>query len=123
MTSPKLPYTKNMIELIHAIRQKMPAELRSGVRFSNPDILINMANFYHATGDITARLMIEELLTEVGEEWLQLLEKKDGQQQGKWTGERQSYRQLINVNQHKNNNQPIIKTKKRWGKTITRLTV
>jgi hypothetical protein len=127
MATQKFPYTKNMIELIHAIRPKMPKELRAGVRFSNPDILINMAKFYHQTRDITAKLMIEELLTEVGEEtgkdWLKLLEKKDYKKNLNESIRNKTPRLLLVNPESRDSKEPYIETKKRWGKTITKMTV
>ena len=81
MRVPKLPYSRVMIELIHEIRHRMPLELRPGVRFSNPEILGNMAKFYHSTDDDVAQLMIEKLLIEAGGDWPKLListDKKKG---------------------------------------------
>ena len=66
MQAPKIPYSKHMIDLIHFIRRRMPVELRSGVRFSNPDIFLNISHFYYQTQDSTVKEYIKELLAAAG---------------------------------------------------------
>ena len=73
MRMPKLPYSRLMIELIHEIRHHMPRELRPGVRFSNPDILENLADFYSQTDNRYVKLMIEKVLADAGEQWSKLI--------------------------------------------------
>lgn len=69
MSTPKIPYSKSMIDLIHKIRGRMPPDLKPGVRFSNPEILKNMSEFYFFTTDKVTKELIAELLKEAGGPW------------------------------------------------------
>jgi hypothetical protein len=75
MRMPTIPYSRIMIEMINTIRNRMPSEFKPGVRFSNPDIFKNMLDFYHVTDDLTTKTLIESLLAEAGDNWLDLLKK------------------------------------------------
>ncbi|MGH1487099.1 MAG: hypothetical protein ACRBCI_12870 [Cellvibrionaceae bacterium] len=77
MRMPKIPYSRSMIEKINAIRNRMSPELKSGVRFSNPDIFKNMSAFYHSTEDKVSQRLIEALLIEAGGRWIDLLKTEE----------------------------------------------
>src|SRR5690606_18353291 len=63
-------YSKPMIDLVYEIRRRVDGELKPGIKLANPDMLQELAEFYHRCKDTVTRLLIKELLTPAGETWL-----------------------------------------------------
>lgn len=73
-------YSKKMLDMMLNIRKALPAEERSAIKLSTPNILDAFVRYYHTTGDGIVRALIVELMIEAGEEWYKkilLQEKKD----------------------------------------------
>ncbi|WP_331352951.1 hypothetical protein [Cellvibrio sp. UBA7671] len=69
-----MQYTKPMIDLVYEIRRRVDADMKPSVKMANPEMLKELADYYHHTKDTITRTLIKELLHLAGDEWHQLVE-------------------------------------------------
>jgi hypothetical protein len=61
-----------MIELVYEIRRRVPADLKPGIKLANPDMLEELADFYHTSKDVITKTLVKELFNLAGEPWINL---------------------------------------------------
>ena len=68
-----MQYTRPMIDLVYEIRRRVDTGLKPGIKLANPDMLKELADYYLQTRDTVSKVLIKELLTQAGDEWLELI--------------------------------------------------
>ena len=56
-------YTKKMIDLIQAARQRLPSGERSTIKLSNPNVLDDLQGVYQQSNDYVFKVLVKELLS------------------------------------------------------------
>ncbi|PUA27467.1 MAG: hypothetical protein B0W54_12905 [Cellvibrio sp. 79] len=69
-----MQYTKPMIDLVYEIRRRVEPDVKPGVKMANPELLKELADYYHQAKDTITKTLIKELLTLAGNEWRALLQ-------------------------------------------------
>jgi hypothetical protein len=69
-----MQYSKPMIDLVYEIRRRVDVTMKPGVKMANPDMLLELANFYHTCKDTITKALIKELLFLAGDNWPSYLE-------------------------------------------------
>ena len=72
-----MQYTKPMIDLVYEIRRRVEPDVKPGVKMANPELLKELADYYHQAKDTITKTLIKELLTLAGNEWRALLQSGD----------------------------------------------
>lgn len=68
-----MQYTRPMIDLVYEIRRRVDTELKPGIKLANPDMLKELADYYLRSKDTVSKALIKELLSQAGDEWLELI--------------------------------------------------
>ncbi len=68
-----MQYTKPMIDLVYEIRRRIEPAMKPGVKMANPELLKELAEYHRASKDTIIKILIKELLSLAGTEWLALL--------------------------------------------------
>lgn len=68
-----MQYTKPMIDLVYEIRRRVEPDMKPGVKMANPELLRELADYYHTAKDTITKTLIKELLLLAGAEWHALL--------------------------------------------------
>lgn len=69
-----MQYTKPMIDLVYEIRRRVEPDMKPGVKMANPELLKELADYYHQAKDTITKTLIKELLALAGDEWKALLQ-------------------------------------------------
>lgn len=70
-----MQYTKPMIDLVYEIRRRASADMKPGIKLANPEMLQELAGFYHHCKDTITKALIKELLHLAGDIWPQQIEQ------------------------------------------------
>lgn len=76
-----MQYTKPMIDLVYEIRRRVAPDMKPGVKMANPELLKELADYYHQAKDTITKTLIKELLSLAGDEWRALLQPSAGNSQ------------------------------------------
>src|SRR5690606_60438 len=69
-----MQYSKPMIDLVYEIRRRVDANMKPGVKLANPEMLLELASFYHRSKDVITKALIKELFFLAGDEWITSIE-------------------------------------------------
>lgn len=69
-----MQYTKPMIDLVYEIRRRVEPDMKPGVKMANPELLKELADYYHQAKDTITKTLIKELLALAGDDWRALLQ-------------------------------------------------
>lgn len=69
-----MQYTRPMIDLVYEIRRRVDAQMKPSVKLANPDVLSELASYYHGSADTITKTLIKELLSLAGDDWERLLQ-------------------------------------------------
>jgi hypothetical protein len=76
-----MQYTKSMIDLIFQIRKAAPAPIRPRIKLSSSSLLVTLTEIYSLIDDQSLRMMIFELMSQAGPEWVRRLRANSSEQQ------------------------------------------
>ena len=69
-----MQYSRPMIELVYEIRRRVHADLKPGIKLSNPELFNELTDIYHRISCTVTRTLIKELFALAGDPWDTLLE-------------------------------------------------
>lgn len=72
-----MQYSKPMVDLVYEIRRRVDSAMKPGVKLANPDMLRELAGFYHSNRDTVTKALIKELFFLAGDEWIEMIEDKE----------------------------------------------
>lgn len=71
-----MQFSKSMIDLVYEIRRRVDAGMKPGVKLANPEMLLELAEYYRRSADVVTKALIKELLHLAGDQWAELIDER-----------------------------------------------